>query len=72
MLYIRFAHVALKRKEWDVFSSGTPAKPIARVKQRKGQCSAAITPDHALNREELAGLLDFMAATEQRQSERVC
>ena len=67
MLYLRFAHVALG--QWDVLMPVQSAKPIARVKQcHNGPCSATTTADHVLNREELAGLLDFMTEREQREA----
>jgi len=58
MLYLRFEPVALN--QWDVVAPVRSAKPIARVKQRHGQCSVLVTEGHSLNREELSSLSVFM------------
>lgn len=57
-----FRHVS--RNTWEV-STPTTSKPIATITRRRGQHSAIIAADHALNREELACLLDFMSERER-------
>jgi len=58
MLYFRFAPVTTNK--WDVIAPAKSAKPIATITRRKGQCSATITAEHAINRAELAILSAFM------------
>jgi len=79
LVYTRFA--SLGKGQWAVTGKSgsiaevsvrggrraiSPTKPFATITHRRGICSAAITAGHALNCEELACLLDFMAEREQR------
>jgi len=66
MLYTRFLLLGRRRNTWEVSAPQTSTKPIATITRRNRQCSAKITADHPLNREELAALLDFMAERERR------
>jgi len=63
MQYFRFSHVC--GGAWEVFAPSESTKPIATITRRRGKCLATITPDHTLNRAELACLLDFMSEREQ-------
>jgi hypothetical protein len=64
MLYTRFLPVS--RNIWEVTAPVTSTKPFATITRRRGRCSTTITAGYALNLEELACLLDFVADREKR------
>jgi hypothetical protein len=63
MLYVREKHVS--RNIWELTAPQESTKPFATVTRSRGQCSATTTAGHALNREELACLLDVMQQRER-------
>jgi hypothetical protein len=64
VLYTRFSPIS--RNTWEVSTPAKSPKPIATItRRRNGQCAAAITADHALNREELSSLSVFMQEHER-------
>lgn len=60
MLYVREKHIS--RNTWQVTAPTESTKPFATVTRLRGQCSAKITADHALSREEMAALLDIVTS----------
>lgn len=60
MLYMRFQPVDPSR--WAALSNSIQVAEVSL--NREGHCT--VTPNHALNREELAGVLDFVADREGR------